>query len=139
MVGRLLEHPVAHLEVLLQHAAHKRVGHHWATLICHCKTDLLRGPDVLMAAEVLLDLILDLRAQLLSSETLLLYLLHLVPYELLVPHQVHDESRLDVKELRNIPVALATLEYSAQDFVQLLTAELLLGPLFAPLKIFTEI
>ena len=62
---------------------------------------------------MLLDLSLDLRAQLLDGVALLLYLAHLVPLELLVPHQVHDKCRLDVKELRHVPVTLATLEHAA--------------------------
>ena len=76
--------------MLLQHVAHKRISHLWTTLGCNCKTDLLRSPDVPMAAEALLDLILDFLAQLLSGETLLLYLVHLIPGELLVPNQIHD-------------------------------------------------
>ena len=40
----------------------------------------------MMAAEALLDLILDFLAQLLSGETLFLYLVHLISGELLVPN-----------------------------------------------------
>ena len=72
--------------MLLQHVAHKCISHLWTALVCNCKTDLLRSPDVVMAAEALLDLILDLLAQLLSGETLFLYLVHLISGELLVPN-----------------------------------------------------
>ena len=93
---------------------------------------------MLAAAEVLLDPSLDLRAQLLRSGALLRYLADLVPLELLVPHQVHDERRLDVEELRHISVALATMEHSVQDLAQLLTAELMLGTLLTPLERFSD-
>ena len=43
-----------------------------------------------MTAEALLNLILDLLAQLLSSDTLLLYLVNLVPAELLVANKIPD-------------------------------------------------
>ena len=86
MVGCTLEHTVAHLEVLLQHVGHNCISHLWTTLVCNCNTDLLRSPDVLMVAKAFLYLILDFLAQLLSGETLLLYLVYLIPAKLLVPN-----------------------------------------------------
>ena len=73
-----------------------------------------------------MDPSLDLRAQLLGGGALLRYLADLVPLELLVPQQVHDERRLDVEELRHVPMALVVFEHPAQDLAELLTAELLL-------------
>ena len=41
---------------------------------------MLLGPDMLMVAEVLLDPSLDLLAQFLYGETLLLYMAHFIPF-----------------------------------------------------------
>ena len=64
--------------MLLQYAAYERVRHFSTVLVGDREPDLLLGPDVLVAAEVLLDPSLDLRAQLLDGVALLLYLAYLV-------------------------------------------------------------
>ena len=65
--------------MLLQNAAHERICNYWTTLVCDCEPDLLLGPDMLVVAEVLLDMSLDLLAQILYGKALLHYMTHLVP------------------------------------------------------------